>query len=180
MYVIELYLAEPEAEVIRQIWQELADIGLCGLIDNHSRPHISLAAFQEVDRAAIAAQLDRFFKEHLLRPVTFDMLGFFPVTRVLHAAPTVTPWLLELHAAFHQAVAGIVKGPSRYYLPGRWVPHCTLAFDIPPERVAEAFIRAARSWTGMTGHFDEVGLIIPSATTPTQYLYVQPVESLAQ
>jgi hypothetical protein len=36
----------------------------------------------------------------------------------------------------------------------------------------------AQSWFGMTAHFDEVGLIIPSATAATQYVYVQPVESL--
>jgi 2'-5' RNA ligase len=176
MYAIELYLAEPEAGLIRRMWDNLAQIGLSAMRDNGSRPHVTLGVFGEIDRAVIEEQLDRFFETQKLHPITFEVLGFFPASRVLHATPTVTAWLLDLHRAFHQAVADISAGPSLYYLPGRWVPHCTLAFDIPPEQVAEAFGRVASGWFPLTGHFDEAGLVRPSKTA-TNYLYVRPVRS---
>lgn len=176
MYSIELYLAEPEAGLIRQIWRNLAEIGLNSMPNNGSRPHVTLAVFEEVNRAVMIEQLDHFFEDQILQPISFEVLGFFPFSRVLHVTPTVTPWLLDLHIAFHQAVAGLVTKPNPYYLPGRWVPHCTLAFDIPPEQIAEAFSRVAKHWPAISGHFDEVGLVKPSKIT-TDYLYVRPVVS---
>ncbi|HEV7907511.1 MAG TPA: 2'-5' RNA ligase family protein, partial [Pseudonocardiaceae bacterium] len=43
--------------------------------------------------------------------------------------------LLAVHSAVHDALAGKVKNPSAYYLPGTWVPHCTLAQGITDEQV---------------------------------------------
>jgi hypothetical protein len=41
--------------------------------------------------------------------------------------------------AVHDVLAGRVKAPSACYLPGSWVPHCTLAQGLEAEQAAAGF-----------------------------------------
>jgi 2'-5' RNA ligase len=55
-------------------------------------------------------------------------LGTFPGDEgVLFLATTVTADLLAFHAQVHAALANQPIQHWPYYLPGNWVPHCTLA-----------------------------------------------------
>ena len=50
-------------------------------------------------------------------------------------APVVTRELLELHIRLHR-MPPVVAGTRReYYLPGRWVPHCTIAEGLEPDDI---------------------------------------------
>ena len=54
-------------------------------------------------------------------------------------AAVVDTELLAVHSTVHDVLAKKVKAPSAYYLPGSWVPHCTLAQGIEPPQVTAGF-----------------------------------------
>jgi hypothetical protein len=47
--------------------------------------------------------------------------------------------LLAVHSAVHDVLAKRVKNPVAYYLPGSWIPHCTLADGLEPTAVTAGF-----------------------------------------
>jgi hypothetical protein len=47
--------------------------------------------------------------------------------------------LLAVHSAIHDILARKVKHPSAYFLPGHWVPHCTLAQGLTDEQMVAGF-----------------------------------------
>ncbi|MEN3303350.1 2'-5' RNA ligase family protein [Pseudonocardia sp.] len=51
-------------------------------------------------------------------------------------AAVVDTELLAVHTAVHDALAGRVRSPFASYLPGAWLPHCTLAHEKPAEAFA--------------------------------------------
>jgi len=51
---------------------------------------------------------------------------------------TVTADLLAFHAGMHAALAGQPVEHWPYYLPGNWVPHCTLAEGLDKMQAARA------------------------------------------
>ena len=58
---------------------------------------------------------------------------------VLMLGAVVDTELLAVHSAIHDVLASKVKNPNAYYLPGNWVPHCTLVHDVDDEAVKAAF-----------------------------------------
>ncbi|HLK76938.1 MAG TPA: hypothetical protein VKU77_25235 [Streptosporangiaceae bacterium] len=51
----------------------------------------------------------------------------------------VTRDLLTLHTQVHNALTGQTVTHWPFYLPGRWVPHCTLAQGLSRDELSEAF-----------------------------------------
>ncbi|MET8756386.1 2'-5' RNA ligase family protein [Lentzea sp. NPDC004782] len=58
---------------------------------------------------------------------------------VLMLGAVVDTELLAVHSAVHDVLASKVKNPSAYYLPGNWVPHCTLVHDVDDDAMKAAF-----------------------------------------
>ena len=68
------------------------------------------------------------------------VLGALPGSQgVPFPGVAVTESLLTLHARTHQALAGQPVTHWPYYLPGHWVPHCTLAQGFDKDEIAGAF-----------------------------------------
>lgn len=68
------------------------------------------------------------------------VLGTFPgITGALFLGVQVTTELLALHADVHAALAGQPIRHWAYYLPGNWIPHCTLAEGLGKSEAARAF-----------------------------------------
>jgi hypothetical protein len=49
--------------------------------------------------------------------------------------------LLAVHSAIHDVLASKVKNPNAYYLPGNWIPHCTLTQGLDDEQTKAAFAK---------------------------------------
>ncbi|WP_425568669.1 2'-5' RNA ligase family protein [Nonomuraea antimicrobica] len=67
------------------------------------------------------------------RPPVVDLyvLGTFPRNEgTLFLTATVTADLLACHARVHTALADEAVEHWSHYLPGNWVPHCTLALGL--------------------------------------------------
>ncbi|MGG0723976.1 2'-5' RNA ligase family protein [Bacillus mycoides] len=112
---------------IRELQSELTNIigtnQLAGV-----EPHITLADYNELDVNLYTEKLEEFvaFQENIAA-VTFPSVGNFPTNRTIFLAPTITDELLRLHHSYHDYFKTFHDSPQSYYVPGKWVPHCTIA-----------------------------------------------------
>jgi len=131
---VELSLDAEASAVVAGIWERLRGIGVTYMLDCASVPHVTIAVYERVHRPAYEAAVTEFASRASGLRFHFAMLGVFPTTRVVAAAPTPTPELLSFHEGFHERFLGIGVDPQEHYLPGEWVPHCTLAMEFPDDK----------------------------------------------
>jgi 2'-5' RNA ligase len=157
-YAIELALDPESAAVVRRAWHELANAGIEYMAASGARPHVSLGIWESLDRERAEAEVARFAAETSPVRVSFASVGLFPRVAVF-LAPTVTADLLELHAGFHRRLARFGAAPWAHYRPGVWVPHCTLAMDLGPDRFGDALAIADRVPLPLECRLVEVGIV---------------------
>ncbi|MCB0090134.1 MAG: 2'-5' RNA ligase family protein [Caldilineaceae bacterium] len=139
-YAVELYVDAQMEFAVRGLWQTLADRGVTSLMpDLGARPHISLTVFDELYPPDVHEALQNFAAEVAPIPLQFSAVGIFPTAEgVVFLAPVVTQRLLDVHADFHARMAALGRQSLPYYRPGNWVPHCTVAMNLPPEQIPTA------------------------------------------
>ncbi|WP_459501123.1 2'-5' RNA ligase family protein [Bacillus sp. C1] len=133
MYAVIATFDEEFSKQVQKIWKGLADI----VHNEDLEPHITLADYHTLDMKTYGEKLGDFTEDRGCFPVEFSSVGTFPTNGTIFFAPTVTRRLLELHQSFHNHFADFHDQPQSYYVPNKWVPHCTIANHL--ER--EAFIR---------------------------------------
>ena len=140
-FAVELYFDPASEARLTQVWHELAGLNLSSfMLEVKARPHVSLAAFEELETKAAEAYLERFARSHLPLELNFASVASFPTElNVVFLAPVVTRTLLDLHDDFYTGWDLSWGTPKPYYHPGNWVPHCTMAMEGPPERVPDIF-----------------------------------------
>jgi len=140
-HAIEMFFDEEADTEVRALWRQLATAGLPSLATRthrQHRPHVSLTVTESLDQADLAPVRSALAGH--LPAVLLDALGTFPGSEgALFLATVVTQDLLRLHARVHNALAGQPVTHWPYYLPGRWVPHCTLAQGLSRDEIAGAF-----------------------------------------
>lgn len=139
-FALEMYF-DPDADrLLRGTWEALAQAGVSAVMrDGGYRPHVSLAVAAEVDADGMAAGLAAFAAAAPPLSLLLSYVGIFPGSEgVVYLGAAVTPQLLEVHAGAYELWCRHAHQQWEYYAPGRWVPHCTMAFHLPPERVAAA------------------------------------------
>jgi 2'-5' RNA ligase len=181
-YAVELMVDAEAAGPIKALWRQI--YAACGGLaaDTESSPHISLAAFElgpnlDSDLAQASALLADFAAETAALQSRFQAVAAFPTEqRVLYLAPIVNRELLAAHAAFHIRLAQARIQGAAYYLPGSWIPHCTVAMQLPAGQLGPALELACRADVFRPFTLDAVRLIrIPQ----TQELVRYPLKSLA-
>lgn len=139
---LECYFDDDADAAVRALWQRLEQAGVPSLASrthrNH-RPHLAFAVAGTLPPAArrnLAADLTLLAMPRLW----LYTLGTFPTNQNALLLGAVTDAeLLAVHVAVHDALAGRVRDPLAYYLPGAWVPHCLLAEDVTPVQLAAGF-----------------------------------------
>ena len=85
-------------------------------------PHITLADYNELNVHLYKEKLGEFVAiQENMDPVTF------PTNGTVFLAPTVTDELLKIHHSYHDYFKTFHDNPNSYYVPGKWIPHCTIA-----------------------------------------------------
>jgi len=163
-YAVELRFDEDLAERVRGLWRALEAIGASSFgAGGAPVPHLSLAVYDHEDEVDEAAARDLVAKlAARVAPVNIAVasLGVFPTEEsVLFLAPVVTPALLDLHARYHAVAKSLGATCRPYYLPGCWVPHCTLSMQGPMAGVQDALGHLAASWSPLRGTIRTVALI---------------------
>lgn len=141
-HALECYFDDEADAAIRALWQRLEQAGVPSLATrthrNH-RPHVTFAvagAIPPAARRSLTADLALLSMPQLW----LYTLGTFPNGQNALLLGAVTDAeLLAVHVAVHDALAGRVRDPWAYYLPGAWVPHCTLAEDVTPAQLTAGF-----------------------------------------
>ncbi len=152
--------ADAEARV-RALWLELADAGLCSvMLDVGARPHLSLAVYPRAPIAPLARVIESFTGEWAPIPLEVKSVGVFPGDeRAVYLAPAVTPELLRFHASFHRAAEPLGLEQWPHYVPGRWMPHCTVAMEMPAEHIGPIVEVCRRAAAVGPLRLVEVGLV---------------------
>lgn len=173
-HAVEMFFDEAADAAVRALWRRLDEAGvpsLAGFGHRRHRPHVSLAvagAIPRRTRDALRAELAPL----ALPGLWLYTLGTFPTEQNgLFLGAVVDAELLALHSAAHDALAGRVSQPWAYYLPGAWVPHCTLAHDLSVDQLALAVrslhpvspVRAAVRSVGITDtRTGEIDQLLPA------------------
>jgi hypothetical protein len=139
---LECYFDGETETAVRGLWQRLERAGVPSLgsrSHGHHRPHVTFALGSVIPPAArrdLAVDLGRLAMPSLW----LYTLGTFPTSENgLFLGAVTDAELLAVHVAVHDTLAGRVRDPWAYYLPGAWVPHCSLAQDITPAQLATGF-----------------------------------------
>jgi 2'-5' RNA ligase len=146
-FAVELYFDPSTEASLKALWGSLSQADVSSLLlEIGSRPHVSLADFEQIDPAILCAELETFAEKTSSLPVTLSAVGVFPTTEgVVYMAPVVTQELLTLHMRFHERLNALCIASSLYYRPGHWVPHCTCAAELPPQKILAAVEICRRS-----------------------------------
>lgn len=101
------------------------------------RPHVTLL---NATALSITDPLIETLRPLLGTELRFDSLAIFPGTSaVLFLAARVTQPLLDVHVALHQLVTAERTQRWSHYLPGAWIPHCTLAGGLDTKTTSRTF-----------------------------------------
>lgn len=124
---------------VRALWRALDASGVPSLATRshrRHRPHVSFAVAGNIPlpaRKRLRADLGMLSVPNLW----LYTLGTFPTAEnTLFLGAITDTELLAVHSAVHDTLAGAVRHPSSVYLPGAWIPHCTLALGITSAELA--------------------------------------------
>ncbi|MGE6536586.1 2'-5' RNA ligase family protein [Bacillus luti] len=91
-------------------------------------PHITLADYNELDVTVYIEKLKEFIAtQENLATVDFPSIGTFPTNGTIFLAPTTTDEMLRFHHSYHDYFKTFHDNLNSYYVPGKWIPHCTIA-----------------------------------------------------
>ena len=168
-YAVELFCDPKSERAVCEIWDGLgAALGKPSLSELGARPHVSLAVYSDdLDASGLSKRLHGFSKQlrdfaGSVAPFEFKLssVGTFPGSEgVVFLAPVATRQLLAVHARFHEVFSQYDESGAAYYLPGNWVPHCTVAIDLAAPEVMEAIAYCREAFQPVTGKFQEIGLV---------------------
>lgn len=160
-FAVHFFFDESTEAVIKSAWRELAETGIAPYMhQSANRPHFSLAIYEGLDLPGCEQRLKSFAATRHPLPVAFQYLGVFPTRpAAVFVSSSVTVALLEQHAQIHEILRPISSEPNPYYLPGNWVPHCTLALELEPRLIAEVLEVGLQVPLPLNGEITEIGVI---------------------
>ncbi len=143
------------ANAIRSLWRQCSALEKTPSMEAlNYPPHITLAVFDEIDSRPLYAAFDAVFASVPPISLRFENLDHFvtPNAVVLWAAPSSSQQLKLVHHHLHSLLTA--EQCRSTYLPGTWVPHCTLASTIASNRKVEAIDFARQAIDPFEVHFD--------------------------
>ena len=126
-YAIEMYFDKETEGIIMRLAHKIADAGLSTkYLEWKTKPHVTLAVYNDIDADRCAQLLERFAKERKAFPAIFDSVGMFNDTKTVFLSPTITRGLYDLHSELHVLMKEFEASAWKWYKPDCWVPHCTV------------------------------------------------------
>lgn len=172
-YAIEMYFdTETETKIMRLV-QKIAENKLSTkFLEWKTRPHVTLAVFNDVDENRCTELLEKFAREHKAFPAFLDSVGMFNDTKTIFLSPTMTRSMYDLHGELYSAMKEFDSTGWEWYQPDGWVPHCTIT--LTSEDKENAFFQASdlilHEFEKMEGLYTSVGLV--KITFPIEELTV--------
>jgi len=140
-------------------------------LDWKTRPHLTLACFNDVDEKLCIKKMNSFVKSHKEMPAYFSSVGMFTDSKTIFVSPTMNSSMYQFQRELHSYLSDFNTKGWEWYLPDGWVPHCTLA--LTKEDNNEAFFQASEfilhNFEKMSGKFMSIGLV--KITFPVEEIY---------
>ena len=160
-YAVALHFDSQTEQSVLDLRASLAAQGVASTLGTlGERPHISLAVLSKADPEVLVPLAHDYART--LAPFAFRLsaVGTFPTDRnVVFLSPVPTEELLKCHAEFHLRLAQAGLPSSPYYLPGNWIPHCSIEMDVPAEQLANAIRLCKRALRPLNGQFQQLGAV---------------------
>ena len=158
-YAIELYYDKETEQKLFNLAKRVADEKLSTkFLDWKTRPHLTLACFNDVNETKCIQQLNNFAKTHKPMPAYIGSIGMFDS-------------MYQFQRELHEYLQDFDITGWEWYCPDRWVPHCTLA--LTKEDDEEVFYKASdlilHEFRKMSGMFVSVGLV--KISFPVEEIY---------
>ncbi|TLS36183.1 2'-5' RNA ligase family protein [Pseudalkalibacillus caeni] len=159
-WIIGLFDDETE-ETIKKIWEELSVNSISFYSDEvkDARPHITFGSYYNLNKHEYIKMMDDYYDDKQSIKITFNTLGSFLNYQTLFLAPTITNELITFHSNHHKYFEKFNSNANEYYLPDQWIPHCTLANKISPEKLSEAFNYCLKRNHTIHGSINEIALL---------------------
>ena len=165
-FVIELYFDPSTEEHIRDVWKAIDEAGISDSMPKGGyRPHVSLGVCDHLETDSLVQELTTFAASITPFRLSFPNIGIFSTSEgVVYLGVTVTEQLLNVHARFHEIFKKHAQEQREYYAVGRWVPHCTLAFGLSEDQIAETVTICRQIDLPISTKVKEIGLVEVSPT----------------
>lgn len=125
MYAVIATFDERTENRVKEIWKKIE--GITGVSMKGLDPHITLADYYDLDEKAYLRKLEQLAECTNPFSVVFSSIGAFPSTGTVFVAPVMTKELQDVHRSFHEYLKEFLDYEQSYYVPNKWVPHCTIA-----------------------------------------------------
>ena len=160
--VLAFFFDDDADTAVRALWQVLVRAGvpsMASLSHRTHRPHVTCAVAGSIParaRAALRADLALLS----LPALWLYTLGTFASSteHTLFLGAVADTELIAVHSTVHDALAGKVRDPWAYYLPGAWVPHCTLAQDVTADQLVTGFA-TVHPFEPIRASITEIGIV---------------------
>lgn len=161
MYGFIAVFDDATEQLVKNIWAELHEktISSYAYEVKDRIPHITIASYNRLNTEQFMKHMDVHYCDQSALDITFSSIGTFLQSGALYLAPTVTKQLLTFHENHHKNFQHFNDDPESLYLPGRWIPHCTLANRLPQEKLIEAFKYCSERIETVFAQIQEVALI---------------------
>lgn len=171
-YAIELFFDKETEESLFELAKKVADANLSTkYLEWKTRPHVTLACFNDVDEEKCIERLKEFAISHSAVPANMDSVGMFNDTKVVFISPTMNRAMFKFHEELHECMKEFDTKGWHWYCPDDWVPHCAMV--LAGEDEDEAFYKASdlvlREYKKLFGQFTRVGLV--KITFPVEEIF---------
>ncbi|WBW97328.1 2'-5' RNA ligase family protein [Oceanirhabdus sp. W0125-5] len=161
MYGVLAYFDRETEEKLMGLWEQLVENDISYYSKEYSgkRPHITIADYDELDEGEFKEYMDIYYEQITRIPVNFATLGSFIGSGALLLTPTMSKELLNFHREYHDNFKMFRNNKKSLYLPGKWIPHCTIANRLKKNKLAEALLFCTEKLKPFKGYISEVALI---------------------
>ncbi len=171
-YAIELYYDKETEKKLYDLALKIADAKISTkFLEWKTRPHLSLACFNDVDEDRCIELLKEFANKHNEMSADICSIGMFNDTKTIFVSPVMNKSMYQFHAELHEQLQEFDASGFQWYCPNDWVPHCTVA--LTEEDEDEAFFQACdlvlREFRKIVGRFTAIGLV--KITFPVEEIY---------
>ena len=161
-YAIEMYYDDVTEKAIYDLAIKIAEKGISSkFLEWKTRPHITLACFNDVDEEKCKKLLNNFAAKHTKKPAYIGSVGMFNDSKTIFLSPIMTKEMYDLQRDLHECMNSFDTNGWEWYCPDRWMPHCTVA--LTKEDQERAFFDAAdyvlHAFKKIQGIFQSVGLV---------------------
>ncbi len=171
-YAVELYYDSETERSIYALSEAVADAGISAkFLEWKTRPHLTLACFNDVDTDLCAERLRVFAQSHDSMPAHIWSVGMFNDTKTVFVSPVMNSAMFRLQRELHEAFRDLDTTGWEWYLPDNWAPHTAVA--LTSEDKDGAFLKASelvlRRFKKLDGWFVKIGLV--KITFPVEEIF---------